>query len=351
MPRDDLEILDWEELQELLPSGRVHLLLGNGFSISCDPVFQYESLFEKAVESGLSTRAQAVFERLGSNNFEGAMRLLDDTHWVARQYGLVEGDESEILEDVEHLKDALIRAISDSHLNHAGEVPDSKKRHALAILSSFYNIFTVNYDLLLYWVIMVDDAPAYEDGFRADPEDAESAYLVFHERMGGRQGVYYIHGALHLYRDSGELRKHSWARSGGERLTDQIREGLASQRYPVFVAEGSPEKKLQQIRGDAYLSYCLGKLGRISNDLVVFGHSLGQADRHVLDTIAANRDLNRVHIGLYEGLDKPENLHTIASAEYMKDRRTALVPGGRPLEITFFDSSTVGMWLDEAETD
>jgi hypothetical protein len=36
---------------------RNHLLLGNGFSIACDPIFKYEKLFEHAKMSGLSQEA------------------------------------------------------------------------------------------------------------------------------------------------------------------------------------------------------------------------------------------------------------------------------------------------------
>ena len=82
-------IITYEEVRKRI--GRTsYLLLGNGFSIACDPVFRYESLYEAAVKEGLSKRAQQLFDRLGTNNFEGVMRLLDDAHWVAQTYELVE---------------------------------------------------------------------------------------------------------------------------------------------------------------------------------------------------------------------------------------------------------------------
>lgn len=338
-------LLDYEEVLEQLPDGRVHLLLGNGFSIACDPVFSYESLYERAREAGLSERAEAVFERLGTNNFEGAMRLLDDTHWVAQTYGLVEGGESEMLEDVERLKTAVVQAVSDSHLAHTGEVPDERKEAALEFLQTYHNVFTVNYDLLLYWVNMSAEDPPFQDGFRADPDDHDSPYLVFHERMGRHPGVYYIHGALHLYRAAGELRKHSWVRTG-ERLTEQIREGLNERQYPVFVAEGKPEKKLEQIRQDGYLSYCLGKLGRIGSDLVVLGHALGYSDRHIVDTIAENTRIPNLFVGIYGSPDDPANRATISSAEAIRDRRREIAERTRAneLDLYFFDSESVNVW-------
>lgn len=95
-----MDIQSYAEIQKQL-TGRRHLLLGNGFSVACDPIFSYARLYDAAVEAGLSDRAQQVFAYLGTNNFEGVMRLLDDTHRVAEIYGLVaEGAQSQMQADV-----------------------------------------------------------------------------------------------------------------------------------------------------------------------------------------------------------------------------------------------------------
>jgi hypothetical protein len=76
MSKPTVQILTYADVRQALGKRTAYLFLGNGFSIACDPIFSYESLFAAAVEAGLSARAQAVFERLGTNNFEGVMRLL-----------------------------------------------------------------------------------------------------------------------------------------------------------------------------------------------------------------------------------------------------------------------------------
>src|SRR5665647_2623156 len=115
------EVITYQEVRERLRAWKTkYLLLGNGFSIGCDPVFQYGSLYEVAVTSGLSPQAQAVFARLGTNNFEGVMRLLDDSHFVATTYGLISGAESRMLDDLETVKKALVSAVANSHLPHSG---------------------------------------------------------------------------------------------------------------------------------------------------------------------------------------------------------------------------------------
>jgi len=47
-------------------------------------------------------------------------------------------------------------------------------------------------------------------------------------------------------------------------LTELIQGGLREGQYPLFVAEGTPEKSFQQIQGSGYLWYCLDKLRKYS---------------------------------------------------------------------------------------
>ncbi len=66
-------------------SVRNHILLGNGFSIACDPIFKYEKLLEYAKESGLSQEVVGLFEYLGTNNFEGVLKQLEHCNWIANR--------------------------------------------------------------------------------------------------------------------------------------------------------------------------------------------------------------------------------------------------------------------------
>lgn len=331
-----------------LGSSRKHLLLGNGFSIGCDPIFSYASLFEAAVVRGLSERAQAVFRRLGTNNFEGVMHLLERSHWVAELYDLIgSGSMSPMLADAEIVKQTLVQAVAESHLAHSGLVPDEKKAAALRFLRSFYHVFTTNYDLLTYWVIMsAPDGPRWQDGFRSDQDDPETPYVVFTERLGNHQGLFFLHGALHLYVADGELRKHTWIRTRRP-ITELILESMASNEYPLFVAEGDPTQKLEQIQRTGYLWYCLDKLARIEGPLMIFGHSLGVSDQHIVDVISANTKLPHIAVALHGDPSSAANQSIFASAEAMRARRTALVERrgrGMQLEVSYFDSESARVW-------
>ena len=330
--------------------GRTHLLLGNGFSISCDPIFRYDKLYDAAVAAGLSERAQKVFGRLGTNNFESVMRLLDDGHWLAKNYGLLDGDSSELLEDLEVIKNTLVTAIATSHVAHTGLVPDAKKQSALTFLEPFHFIFTSNYDLLLYWVNMCSgDRPTYGDGFRGEWEDPDAKTVVFTQHLGDDKGIFFIHGALHLFVENGAVRKHCWCRSG-QKLTTSIREGLDANRFPLFVAEGTHDRKLEQIHRSGYLSYCLSKLGRVTKTLVALGLSFGESDTHIANVIAENQKIDRLCVGLFGNPDSASNQTIIAAVGKIVARRNQMLvtrqsrrPGGT-LSVTYFDSASAKVW-------
>lgn len=333
-----MPLLTYQQVLERLGNGRVHLLLGNGFSIECDPVFAYPSLYQKAVESGLSERAQRVFEGLGTNNFEGVMRLLSDSHWVARTYGLVEGDTSDMLADLEVVKRALVQAVTGAHLPHTGAVDAERKAAAAKFFKPYHNVFTTNYDLLAYWVVLHDGRPRYKDGFAEDPEDPDAPHVVFAFHVGNERGLYYLHGGLHLFAQQGLVTKHCWNRAGVP-LTTSIQAGLAEGRYPLFVAEGLPEKKLEQINRSSYLSYAFGKFMRIEGPLVVFGSSLGATDSHLVDALAGNRGLRQLYLSVQGAANEPAADAIVARVQAVRNAR-----GFTPLQVDYYDSASARVW-------
>lgn len=340
--QNNSSILTYEDVLLGIEGRRPSILLGNGFSIACDPIFTYRSLYQAAVEAGLSERAKKVFHRLGSNNFEGVMGLLEMSHWVAITYDLVRlGEQSGMLTDLEIIKDALIRAIGNSHLSHPGEIQEHRRERAVEWLRQYAMVFTTNYDLLLYWITMNGNPPLFDDGFRNDPDDLDSLVYSFYSRD---RRMYYLHGALHLYLQEGRLCKH---RSGtdGLCLTDLIRESLSQGRYPVFVAESSAENKLSQIHRSPYLSNCLDKFGGLTGKLVIFGHSLGDTDRHILDSIARNRRLSTLYVGLHGDPENASNQTIQAAARRLRDQRTQR-SGWEPLDVYFFRSESACLWDD-----
>lgn len=343
-------LLKFDDVCNSLPSGRSFLLLGNGFSIAADPIFKYQNLYQAAVSAGLSDEAKQIFDYLGTNNFEGVLQLLDDVAKVTKIYGSNISLIEKISKDSAVIKEALVSAVAISHLDHSGSITKEKKEHSLKFLKMFHSIFTTNYDLLTYWVVMTSGLePLFQDGFRSPEED--EPYVIFSDRIGSAKGLYYLHGALHLYLSGGELRKHTWCRTG-TKLTEQIRTGLSQGQYPLFIAEGSSDKKLEQIQRHGYLWYSLSKLSKIESPLVIYGHSLSEHDKHITKALVNNTKLAQIFIGLFGDENSAENLKIRQTASQMiTDRDTILTTfkskkgrKGEKLNIQFFNSSSAKVW-------
>ena len=147
----DNQLLTYQQVQAKLPNTK-HLLLGNGFSIACDKIFNYPNLFDYAKKNGLTTHVQQVFDYLGTNNFEGVLRLLEDSLWVMKHYGLVsqKGEKSSIKIDLKSVKKALVSALIETHLENPNKISKTRKDNCVEFLKPYEHIFTTNYDLLLY---------------------------------------------------------------------------------------------------------------------------------------------------------------------------------------------------------
>jgi len=330
-------------------SGRKYLLLGNGFSVACDGIFSYTNLFGYARENGLTEHVLKVFDYLGTNNFEGVLRLLEDGKWMSKHYELkTQGKRKfSITKDFASVKRALLNALTKTHLPYPASITDERKDKCVEFFAPYQTIFTTNYDLLLYWVSNYAlDKLKQQNGFRASIDDPGAKYLVFSEHLGPDKGILFIHGALHLYVEHGEVCKHSWLRSG-ESIIELVKKGLTEGQYPHFVAEGKAYKKMQQIQRSDYMSYCLGKLGRISSPLVIYGFALNENDYHIVHVIAENKNLERVYIGLFEKPEHPTNKSIHNAVKEMQNRRALASKGYKrfkELKIEYFDSKTVSVW-------
>ena len=132
-----------------------HVLLGNGFSIALRPdIFTYNTLYEKAMESGrLTSEMQKVFDQLGTTDFEQVMEALQNAAALIRYYEESNPKLATQLEkDAELLRDVLAETIAANHPARPYEVSEEQHASCRRFLSNFTgSIYTLNYDLLLYW--------------------------------------------------------------------------------------------------------------------------------------------------------------------------------------------------------
>jgi hypothetical protein len=319
-----------------------HLLLANGFSIACrSDIFVYKRLFEQADFTN-SLEAAKTFSSLGTTDFEKVIRSLQDAAKVASVYRPKDGElVTKLLKDADLLKELLVQTIASSHPERPTDIEDSEYQACYKFLNHFASIYTVNYDLLLYWALMHGSDGSggnFRDGFAKPEDDYDATYVSWQENGN----IWYLHGALHLFDARTEIQKFTWSNTG-IRLIEQTRTALNKNYFPLFVAEGTSQEKLERITHSAYLSKALRsfeeRMNVISSSLFVFGHSFSDNDEHILKCIEKGR-ISKLFIGIHGNSATKSNREIIARAERLKDRRDR----DYPLEITFYDASTANVW-------
>lgn len=328
--------------------GKRHLLLGNGFSRACrNNIFSYDSLFDAADFQDLSGAAKEAFNKLGTTDFELVMRGMQTAASLVRLYS---GEETHSLattleEDADKLRALLVTTIAGHHPEMPSQIDDSEYSACLEFLGHFDKIYTLNYDLLLYWTCMKgrELETRRDDGFRdpyfGEPEGYFEEGFVEWTNSSNLQNVHYLHGALHLFYQGGSLQKYCWSRTG-IRLLDQIDDSLKKGRFPLIVAEGGTDQKFERIQRSNYLGHNYRSLGKITGSLFVYGHSLAENDRHILQQIRKNTSLQNLFVSIYGDLNHPANKAIVEAANALSTGR----PAKKPLNVEFYNAGSARVW-------
>lgn len=345
--RDFEEAVVWLESAGRSTTVKPHLLLGNGFSIAYDASrFTYSALVQRAKSDNLiGPIAGRLFDTLSTVDFEVVIKALAD---AARALEAVHATKyaveiRQLEREVDQLKEALAQVLAGLHPERPYEIDEDAYVRVRTLLDRFKNIYTASYDLLLYWTLMqdLDQLPprTTDDGFRDPGYDAE--YVLWDYLNPHAQCVFYLHGALHLFRGEDGLRKLTWRRTE-EPLIDQIRAQLAADFFPLYVAEGSSAEKLRQIHTSDYLARAHRSLAAVGGGLLVYGLSFSENDAHILDAVVRSK-VDRLAVSVYGDVRAPANRALITNARALIGRRSAIKPK-KPLEVEFFDADSVELW-------
>lgn len=240
------------------------------------------------------------------------------------------------------VRTALIEAVHNVHPVHADVAADLQRVGAFA--SVFPTVVSLNYDLTLYWAMLLFNSAngswfkdAFHDGeFQTDWEYLRRPY----GNAAGATLVFYPHGSLAVARDYlGDETKISVGAGAAGDLLDTITRRWSSGNYvPVFVSEGTSKQKVAAIRRSQYLTNVYEEvLPSLGDILVVYGWSFDERDQHVLDAISANPP-KRMAVSVFTGQpdgDQQAFCHQVLKA------------AGRSLpdtKLTFFDSQSPGCW-------
>lgn len=338
-----------QAMRRISGASKKHLLLGNGFSISLKPdIFNYSSLFENA-DFSAAPHVPDLFEALGTKDFEVVIRHLQDAAKVVEVYRpKLERLAERLRHDAAAIKHALVSAVATGHPDRPFDITSSQYSACRAFLHRFDHIFTLNYDVLLYWALMqteVDDLNLRpDDGFRHPEDDPDLPYVSWQQSHSAT--VIYLHGALHLFDRGTDITKYTWSKTD-KAIVDQIREALDKNEFPLFVSEGTSASKRQRILHNAYLHKALRSFESCCkpavNAIVIFGHSLATNDNHILRYIAVG-GVENLLVGLYGDPKSSGNCAAIQNSEALVDLRQRKRGKRFPLRVTFYDAASAQVW-------
>ncbi|MCC8198260.1 MAG: DUF4917 family protein [Tannerellaceae bacterium] len=328
------ELQSYNEVVEYLNKKKrvKHLLFGNGFSMAYDyTIFSYNALssFIQNIDDDI---LKQLFSRLNTKNFELIMQQLDNFIEIADIFTTDSEMTERIKSASEKLQNSLIDAIKSLHPEHVFTIPEEKGKVCTEFLQDYLSnngcIFSTNYDLLPYWVLMRNDVKNAVDGFGRDLEtDLEKSRFVskdeleYSELRWGRhkdnQNIFYLHGSLPLFDTGIHIVKEEY--DNGHYLLENIKARMDKKEYPIFVTAGDAKDKLNHITHNKYLNFCYDKLCQIEGSLIVFGFNFGEYDTHIIDAInkaahQGKRGGNKLH-SVYIGVYSEDDLKHIESIE------------------------------------
>ena len=256
--------------------------------------------------------------------------------------------------DANALKKILISTVTKNHPDDPFKIEEEEYFACRNFLANFISdnkgkVFTLNYDLLLYWTVMrteFSDGGSVElvarDGFGDDDPDTKQDYVVWQGEAGrARSSVFYLHGALHLFDGRHQIQKFTWKRTE-KRLKEQSWEAIQNGSLPLFVAEGKSYAKMEKINHNAYLYQAYRSLKNTVTQkkcaFFVHGHSLAENDSHILNLLGRG-NFPQLFIGLHGDPTSPENEEVIQNARTLVDLRRSY-----PLDLFFYDSASARVW-------
>lgn len=335
------ELLSFDDVLESTRQAKRFLLLGNGFSMAYDKDrFSFTSLLESAVENNIINKNSPVyrlFKKLETSDFEYVMRLLDDAQQVFDCYSTESALKEKLSQDSKSLKSYLVQIITNNHPDKITDIPDNRFKTSVAFLDNFSCIYSLNYDLLLYWSAIKSHEynsvkERFTDGFGYIGDD--TAELIFKNNSASKgQNLFHLHGGLHLYDNGHEFQKLKY--EIGHVLKDQVLEKLNNGVYPIFVSEGDSDSKKKKIIHNAYLNHAYKSLKSIGSttkedSLVLFGTTLKTNDEHILEAILENKVKN-IYIGINPNkMTEVDSLRT----RFESDKKS----------LFFYDYTTVKLW-------
>jgi hypothetical protein len=330
------------------PNRRFNLLLGNGFSVAYDSgIFSYNALHDfvtKLKDKDLAT----IFGVIETRNFEVIMQYLDNFSALLKAFGADPALKKRVDTASTKLKASLLDAVKALHPEHVFMVPEEQSKACAAFLKRFLDtdgsIYSTNYDLLLYWILMRNSIVKHVDGCGREllnsndelvpPEDQDWSDLIWGKHRNN-QNIFYLHGALPFFDSGVAVVKEEY--DVYNYLLQKISARMGKGEYPIFVTAGDGQQKLKHITHNQYLTYCYDSLCQAEGSLVTFGFGFGRYDEHIIDAI---------NKAAKQGKNVPSKLWSIYIGVFSDEDRTHIDQIERKFrcKVHIYDAKTANVW-------
>jgi hypothetical protein len=334
-----MELENWSDIRDKFTD---NILLGNGASIAIDERLSYRSLYERVCRSGgLNREIIKMFEYFKTTNFEFIMKLLLEASRVNK---ILEIDDDKTRDYYHRIRDSLIDTVR--HIHPTCQNVKGRLSRIAEFLANFHTVLSLNYDLLVYWSMLVGndnlDCQWFKDGFIKEGGEFERDFTFLYKPRppaGGATLVFYPHGSLFLATDiDGNEKKLS--HDEDERLLETVLARWKERDYiPLFVSEGGTTEKFHAITRSDYLTTVYDfVLRRISGSLVIYGWSASDQDEHIFNAID-HKGITDIAVSVHT-----ENPNWKSYCDRIEDR-IAITHKLRDVDLHFFDSKCKGCWI------
>jgi hypothetical protein len=223
----------------------------------------------------------------------------------------------------------LSSAILKLHPRREDRPKEPQMASCAAFLRPYSRVVTLNYDLLLYWVVNSRNPVARTDGF-GNCDFPGTGPLCWNGNISDRR-IEYLHGALHLFADGISTKK---LRVRDEGLLQQVTERIALRKFPLVVSAASAEAKREIIERSAYLRSVLHRLEHEEMPIVTFGWSASAQDEHVIEAIEQSPS-QIIRVGC-------RDIRHGATRGTLHDFVCRVADAGKSVEI--FDTTSMNVW-------
>jgi len=337
-----MDIREWDTIKDEF--SKAAIILGNGASIAFHNKFNYSSLYEIAGDSKIITDEIAKIFKLFSAKTKSFEYILQQL-WYASNINKVLKIKGKEMDNAYYsIRTALIDTVQTAHgsfQDWKNEDPtfSIKLEKAANFLKNFSTVISLNYDCLVYWIIMKGKdlfgnwlKDTFTDNGQSTPD--WDMLRTCHGKAEGATLVLYPHGNLSLVTDREQLTKKLTCKKTSFDLITFIKEKWETKEYaPLFISEGDSKQKLDRIRSNSYLARVYSELYQVGNKIVIYGWGVTEQDEHILKAILHNHaQIEKIGISIFNEDSSCLNL-IYKYFPFLKEK------------IILFDANSINCWI------